>query len=121
MEGMNVTDAQYGSNITMATSGPSSLKVATDVAMTTTLVIIMLGMGCAIEAKELLAHLRRPIGPAIGMAAQFVVLPLVTFGFAHALQLEPMAAIGMLIMGCCPGGSTSNIFTYWVEGDVPLR
>jgi hypothetical protein len=117
--GTNVSLSDF--NITTAASGPSTLKVVSDVVITTTLVIIMFGMGCTIELWKLIGHLRRPIGAAIGMLAQFIVLPLVTFGFAHALQLEPVAAIGMLVMGSCPGGSTSNIFSYWADGDVPLR
>ncbi|XP_060592169.1 ileal sodium/bile acid cotransporter-like [Ruditapes philippinarum] len=116
--GTNVSLSDF--NITTAASGLSTLKVVSDVVITTTLVIIMFGMGCTIELWKLIGHLRRPIGAAIGMLAQFIVLPLVTFGFAHALQLEPVAAIGMLVMGSCPGGSTSNIFSYWADGDVPL-
>ncbi|XP_048236730.1 solute carrier family 10 member 6-like [Haliotis rufescens] len=80
----------------------------------------MLGVGACIQLKELWAHLRRPYGILIGAAAQFILLPLTAFGLAHALQLPPRQAIGMLIMSCCPGGSTSNMFTLWVDGDVPL-
>ena len=120
---MNETlfDNNATGNVTMTTAGPSALKIASDVVITTTLILIMLGMGSTIEIQPLLKHLRKPIGAAIGMLAQFVVLPLATFGFAHALKMEPLAAIGMLVMGCCPGGSTSNVFTYWSDGDVPLR
>ena len=113
--------ADMTSNVTMVAKGPSALKIASDVVITTTLILIMLGMGSTIEIKELIKHLRRPVGAAIGMLSQFIVLPLATFGFAHALQMEPLAAIGMLVMGCCPGGSTSNVFSYWSDGDVPLR
>ena len=118
---INTTNvSSSGFNITES-GGPSTLKIVSDVVITTTLVIIMFGMGCTIELWKLIEHLRRPVGAAIGMLAQFIVLPLVTFGFAHALQLEPVAAIGMLVMGSCPGGSTSNMFSYWADGDVPLR
>ncbi|XP_046546428.1 ileal sodium/bile acid cotransporter-like [Haliotis rubra] len=88
--------------------------------MTTCLIAIMLGVGACIQLKELWAHLRRPYGILIGAASQFIVLPLTAFGLGHALQLPPKQAIGMLIMSCCPGGSTSNMFTLWVDGDVPL-
>ena len=110
-------------NVTIAsmTKGSSPLKLAFDVVIKITLIVIMLGMGCTIEIDPLLKHLRRPTGIAIGMVSQFIVLPLVTFGLAHALQLDAIAALGMLVMGSCPGGSTSNIFSYWVDGDVPLR
>ena len=117
----SLTAENISSNVTMVTKGPSALKIAFDVVITTTLILIMLGMGSTVEIKALVKHLRRPIGAAIGMLSQFIVLPLATFGFAHALQMEPLAAIGMLVMGCCPGGSTSNVFTYWSDGDVPLR
>jgi hypothetical protein len=40
---------------------------------------------------------------------------------AHALMLPNVPALGMLVMGCCPSGSTSNVFSYWVDGDVALR
>ncbi|KAH3839318.1 ileal sodium/bile acid cotransporter-like [Dreissena polymorpha] len=118
------SDMAFDLNVTNSTPktgpGPNTLKTVSDVVLTTTLVIIMLGMGCTIELGKLLKYMRRPVAPAIGMLAQFVVLPLVTFGFAHALQLTEEAAIGMLVMGTCPGGATSNMFSYWADGDVPL-
>lgn len=103
-----------------AQSSSSALKTASDISITASLVVIMLGMGCTIEIKSLVNHIRRPVGICIGMLSQFVVLPAVTFGLAHALQLPPLAAIGMLVVGCCPGGSTTNIFSYWTDGDVSL-
>ncbi|XP_069138615.1 ileal sodium/bile acid cotransporter-like [Argopecten irradians] len=105
-----------------AVSPPSSsaLKIASDVVIKTTLIIIMAGMGSTIEIKPLLQHLRKPVGIAIGMLSQFIVLPAVTFGLAHALQLSTYPALGMLVMASCPGGSTSNVFSYWMDGDVPL-
>ena len=102
-------------------SGPSPLKLVFDVVIKVTLVTIMFGMGSATEIEPLWKHIKRPIGILIGMMSQFVVLPLVTFGLAHALMLPNAAALGMLVVGCCPSGSTSNVFTYWVGGDVPLR
>lgn len=108
-------------NATLGSATSNALKIASDVSITGTLIIIMLGMGSTIEIHSLIKHLRRPIGIGIGMLSQFIVLPAVTFGLAHALQLPPLAAIGMLVVGCCPGGSTTNIFSYWTDGDVPLR
>ena len=108
-------------NISIIPKSPSALKIASDVVIKAVLVIIMLGMGATIEIKPLLQHLKRPYGIAIGMLSQFIVLPAATFGLAHALQLSTFAALGMLVMGCCPGGSTSNMFSYWSGGDVALR
>ena len=121
----NNTHAFYANdtamNATLGSATSNALKIASDVSITGTLIIIMLGMGSTIEIHSLIKHLRRPIGIGIGMLSQFIVLPAVTFGLAHALQLPPLAAIGMLVVGCCPGGSTTNIFSYWTDGDVPLR
>nr|KAG5707883.1 hypothetical protein BaRGS_031614 [Batillaria attramentaria] len=80
----------------------------------------MFGVGCHIDLADLWAHLRRPFGIVIGILAQFGLLPLAAYGTGHALQLPPLQALGMLVMSCCPGGSTSNLFTYWVDGDVSL-
>ncbi|XP_076101726.1 ileal sodium/bile acid cotransporter-like [Mytilus galloprovincialis] len=115
-------DIQMNNTLNNRTSHSSSsaLKTASDISITASLVVIMLGMGCTIEIKSLMKHIRRPVGICIGMLSQFVVLPVVTFGLAHALQLPPLAAIGMLVVGCCPGGSTTNIFSYWTDGDVSL-
>lgn len=97
------------------------LKTLSDIVIPGTLVIIMLGMGSTVKIKNLWEHLRRPIGPAVGMLSQFIVLPLVMFGLAHLLQLDSYAAVGLIVLSACPGGSTSNMFSYWADGDVPLR
>ncbi|XP_062572326.1 ileal sodium/bile acid cotransporter-like [Saccostrea cucullata] len=126
MEG--VADVQNVDNVTVFSNttgmisppGPSTLKTVFDIVIKITLIIIMFGMGSATELEPLLKHIKRPVGILIGMLSQFAVLPLVTFGLAHALMLPNVPALGMLVMGCCPSGSTSNVFTYWVDGDVPL-
>ncbi|XP_056022013.1 ileal sodium/bile acid cotransporter-like [Ostrea edulis] len=123
-----VTALQTSENVTMfsnvtgisATPGPSTLKMVFDIAINVMLITIMFGMGSITEIAPLLKHIKRPFGILIGMMSQFVVLPLVTFGLAHALTLPNVPALGMLVMGCCPSGSTSNVFSYWVDGDVPL-
>ncbi|KAK8783468.1 hypothetical protein V5799_010167, partial [Amblyomma americanum] len=70
--------------------------------------------------SQLWAHLRRPFGVAVGMLCQFVMMPLVAFGLLTSMRLSGLYAIGMLIMACCPGGTVSNVFAYFVDGDVPL-
>jgi len=119
--GVKVENVTSGNTSLESSKSQSVLKTMSDIVIPTTLIIIMLGMGCTIDFKKLLEHLKRPVGPAIGMLSQFVVLPLSMFGFAHALQLDSYAAIGMIVLSACPGGSTSNMFSYWADGDVPLR
>ncbi|XP_013399432.1 ileal sodium/bile acid cotransporter-like isoform X1 [Lingula anatina] len=111
----------YG-NFTEVVQDPvkENLKQAIQWLLPIILVLIMLGMGCDIEWKVLKVHIKRPIGPVIGAACQFIVMPLLAFSLAHALQLSADRALGLLILGCCPGGTVSNMFTYWNDGDVPL-
>ncbi|KAK7498756.1 hypothetical protein BaRGS_00009848 [Batillaria attramentaria] len=116
----NLTDCVNISMTAQQTPETSPLKTATTVVLTFALTIIMFGVGCHIDLADLWAHLRRPFGIVIGILAQFGLLPLAAYGTGHALQLPPLQALGMLVMSCCPGGSTSNLFTYWVDGDVSL-
>lgn len=108
-------------NETVMDTSPSPLKIAADASVKLVLVLVMLGMGNTVELEVLIGHLKRPIGICVGMLSQFVVLPVVTFGLAHALQLPPLPALGLLVIGCCPGGTTTNVFSYWSDGDVALR
>ncbi|XP_072049955.1 ileal sodium/bile acid cotransporter-like [Amphiura filiformis] len=96
------------------------LRLGNSILTTFILVLIMLGMGCVISIKDLKTTCRRPVGVLIGFISQFLVMPLLTFSLAHALQIEPQFAIGMLIIGCSPGGTISNLFTYWTNGDTCL-
>ena len=82
---------------------------------------IMLSLGCTIEVSVLKHHILRPVGVIVGLLVQFVAFPGITFGLAHALQLEQLHAFGMILLGTCPGGSISNILTYYMEGEVTLR
>ncbi|XP_077999984.1 ileal sodium/bile acid cotransporter-like [Glandiceps talaboti] len=95
-----------------------------EIAKTTTSIVVTLGMmismGCVITLKETVQHLRRPFGISIGFLCQYGILPLTGFGLAHLFKLEAHYALGVLIMSCCPGGTTSNILTYWIHGDVSL-
>lgn len=108
-------------NQNTSTECSSTLLNILDYVLVISLPIFMVGMGCTVEIKKLTAHLKRPFGPAIGMLSQFVVLPLSMFGLAHALQLDNFSAISLIILGATPGGTLSNLFTYWVDGDVSLR
>lgn len=101
--------------------GPRVIDIASDVLLTSAVVFVMFGMGCAIEVMKVINHLRRPVGPAVGLFCQCVALPLSAFGVAHACRLDPFASLAMVILAATPGGPLSNVFTYWTDGDVPLR
>lgn len=97
-----------------------SLRLAYDITITCTLVIIILGMGCGVTPDLIKIHLRRPTGVAIGLLSQIIILPFLSFALAHSLGFETIPAIGMLVMAVSPCGMMSSVFSYWVDGDVPL-
>lgn len=82
---------------------------------------IALSMGCTITVdslKEVWTTKRRAF--LIGMFSQFLLMPPVMFGLAHAFGLPSRVAIGVVLMGSAPGGSTSNLLTSWAGGNVAL-
>ncbi|XP_063070616.1 ileal sodium/bile acid cotransporter [Engraulis encrasicolus] len=96
------------------------LSVVLSVVLTVMLAMVMFSMGCTVELPKLLAHLRRPWGIAIGFLCQFGIMPFTAFALSLAFNVLPVQAIVIIIMGCCPGGSSSNIIAYWLDGDMDL-
>lgn len=84
------------------------------------IIFIMLGMGCSLTWKDFFAALKRPWGLFIGLFCQFGFMPIIALGLAFALNLNPYQAVGLIIMGSTPGGTTSNIFTYFSKGNLAL-
>ena len=82
--------------------------------------VIMLGMGASLTPRDFYLALKRPYGLAIGVISQFGIMPFVGFLLITFLPLPPAIAIGVLIMSCMPGGTTSNIFTYFSKGNLAL-
>ncbi|XP_054995041.1 sodium-dependent organic anion transporter [Sorex araneus] len=99
---------------------PGSLDVAFTGAAAVMMGLLMFSLGCSVEARKLCVHLRRPWGVAVGLLCQFGLMPLTAYLLARGFSLEPAQAVAVLIMGCCPGGTISNIFTFWVDGDMDL-
>lgn len=81
----------------------------------------MLGLGCTVEVSQLGDHIRRPIGVLLALVCQFVIMPLVAFLLALAFSLDEVAAMAVLLCGCCPGGNLSNIMSLLVHGEMNLR
>ena len=82
--------------------------------------VIMLGMGASLTVRDFVEAFKRPQGVAIGVVCQFGIMPLLGFVLISVLPLSEAIAIGVLIMACMPGGTTSNMFTYFAKGDVAL-
>lgn len=85
------------------------------------LFITMISLGCTMEISKIKTHLLKPKGVAIALLAQFGIMPLTAFCLAKILQMDPIKAVTVLICGCCPGGTLSNIFSLAVKGDMNLR
>ncbi|MCD8481716.1 MAG: bile acid:sodium symporter [Verrucomicrobia bacterium] len=84
------------------------------------IVIIMFGMGASLTTGDFREALRRPKGIVIGFLSQFGWMPLIALGLALVLQLPPEQAIALILIGCLPGGTTSNMFAYFARGSVAL-
>ncbi|XP_016143994.1 sodium/bile acid cotransporter 4-like [Sinocyclocheilus grahami] len=80
----------------------------------------MLGLGCTVELSQLGEHIRKPIGVLLAVVCQFVLMPLIAFLLALAFSLNDVAAMAVLLCGCCPGGNLSNILSLLVNGEMNL-
>ncbi len=84
------------------------------------MMVIMLGMGASLTFKDFRIAFRKPQGILVGFVCQYGIMPFLGFLLAVALGLPPALAIGLILMGCMPGGTTSNIFTYFSKGVLAL-
>jgi len=82
--------------------------------------IIMLGMGMTMTVDDFKGVLQSPKAVLIGVVAQFVVMPGLAFVLCKLFNLAPEIAVGVILVGCCPGGTASNVITYMAKGNVAL-
>ena len=80
--------------------------------------IIMLTMGLTLTTDDFRILARRPFDILTGACAQFLIMPCVAYLLVRVFRLEPALALGILLVGCCPGGVSSNIMSYLCHGDV---
>jgi len=84
------------------------------------LAVIMLGMGLTLRPVDFAIVAKRPWPLLLGVAAQYVVMPLLGLGIAVALDLSPLLTAGMILVGASPGGTASNVMVYLSRGDTAL-
>ncbi|MDA3453463.1 MULTISPECIES: bile acid:sodium symporter family protein [Acinetobacter] len=82
--------------------------------------IIMLGMGMTMTVDDFKGVLQSPKAVLIGVIAQFVVMPGLAYVLCKLFNLPPEIAVGVILVGCCPGGTASNVITYMAKGNVAL-
>lgn len=82
--------------------------------------IIMFGMGLTLNVKDFSELFSRPLQVLLGTASQFLIMPLVAWLLTKLFALDPMLALGVILVGSAPGGTSSNVITYLSKGDVAL-
>jgi bile acid:Na+ symporter, BASS family len=82
--------------------------------------LIMFGIALDVRVQDLKAVFATPKAPVIGLLAQFLLLPAATFALTRILDPQPSIALGMILVGCCPGGNISNIITHLAKGNTGL-
>lgn len=85
-----------------------------------TLAFVMLCMGLTLTFDDFRRIARMPRAVAIGFVAQYTIMPLLAWGIATRLDLPTYFAVGLILVGCCPGGTASNLVSYIAKADVAL-
>lgn len=84
------------------------------------MMVIMLGMGSSMTWRDFLIAFRKPKGILVGLVSQYVIMPFLGYALAMILGLPPAMAVGLILIACMPGGTTSNIFAYFSKGVLAL-
>ena len=84
------------------------------------LTLLMFDLGLTLKFEDFGKVFRSPWPIAIALVGQLILLPLIALGLAWAFKLPPVFFIGLVLIACCPGGSSSNVFSKLAGGDVAL-
>lgn len=82
--------------------------------------VVMFGMGTTLSLKDFVLVFKRPTDVLLGAVAQFFIMPFLAFVLATLFQLDPALTAGVILVGTCPGGTSSNVITFMSRGDVAL-
>ncbi|TDP33036.1 bile acid:sodium symporter family protein [Nocardia ignorata] len=85
------------------------------------LAVIMFGLGLSLTGADFTRVARAPKAVAVALVCQVIVLPAVAFGLVTLFDLEPLLAVGMMLLAASPGGATANLFSHLFRGDVALN
>lgn len=95
-------------------------SVLSQVVLPIVLATVMLGMGLSLKPEDFRRVAVLPKALIVGLVCQMIMLPLVGWGLLSVFTLTPALAVGLLVLTFCPGGVTSNMFSYLSRGDVAL-
>jgi BASS family bile acid:Na+ symporter len=82
--------------------------------------LVMFGMGLTLKLEDFAEVARHPWRVALGVVAHFVIMPGVAWLLCQAFNLPPEIAVGVILVGCCPSGTSSNVMTWLARGDLAL-
>ena len=82
--------------------------------------LLMFDLGLTLRVSDFVMIAHRPRAIAVGLLGQLVVLPAIALGLAWLFHLPPLFFVGLVLIACCPGGSSSNVFSKLAHGDVAL-
>jgi len=99
---------------------PASLNWVTPVWINPLLGVVMFGMGLTLDLSDFKVVFSRPKDVLIGFFSQFSVMPLLAWLLVKVFALPEDLALGVVLVGCCPGGTASNVITYLARGDLAL-
>ncbi|MDX2407412.1 bile acid:sodium symporter family protein [Streptomyces microflavus] len=85
------------------------------------LAIIMFGLGLSLTTDDFRRVTRSPKAVVVALVLQVLVLPLVAFGLVKIFDLDPLLAVGVMLLAASPGGTTANLFSHLFRGDVALN
>ena len=85
------------------------------------LAVIMLGLGLSLTVDDFRRVARTPRAVAVALVLQVLVLPVVAFALVRAFDLDPLLAVGVMLLAASPGGTTANLFSHLFRGDVALN
>ena len=105
--------------IALVFPGPVSSVVKTSY-VNILLGIVMFGMGMTLKLADFKVVFTKPKAVIVGILSQFVIMPVLAFVLAFVFQLPAELAVGVILVGSCPGGTSSNVMTYLAKGDVAL-
>ena len=86
----------------------------------TLLGIVMFGMGMTLKLSDFKVVFTKPKAVITGILSQYIIMPLLAFLLVKIFNLDPALAVGVILVGSCPGGTSSNVMTYLAKGDVAL-
>lgn len=82
--------------------------------------VIMFGMGLTLTLPDFGLIIKRPLPVLVGVVAQYLIMPLVGWSLCYVFRLPDAVAVGVILVGCAPGGTASNVISYLAKADVAL-